>query len=57
MGTDGADFGRLRELADVSAVSALPHDLLTADEYAASAGTISYEMLCAVSARVPRYYE
>jgi len=32
-------------------------EFISADEYAASAGTISYEMLCAVSARVPRYYE
>ncbi len=32
-------------------------ETISADEYAASAGTISYEMLCAVSARVPRYYE
>lgn len=29
---------------------------LTADDFAAAAGTISYEVLCAVSARVPRIY-
>ena len=29
---------------------------ITADEVAAAAGTISYEILCAVSARVPRIY-
>jgi alanine racemase len=29
---------------------------LTAEDAAAAAGTISYEVLCAVSARIPRLY-
>ena len=29
---------------------------VTADDVATAAGTISYEVLCAVSARVPRIY-
>lgn len=32
-------------------------DKLTADDVAAAAGTISYEVLCALSLRVPQFYE
>jgi alanine racemase len=31
-------------------------DLITADELAARAGTIPWEVLCAISRRVPRFY-
>lgn len=44
--------------ADVVIIGRQGNDEITADEFAAWCGTINYEVLCAVSPRVPRlYYE
>ncbi len=51
-------------VADVSGMTVVPGDIVTVfgeegvtgDTVAAAAGTISYEVLCAISSRIPRFY-
>jgi alanine racemase len=47
-----ADLGGIPEAAVGSSVT-LWGEGLSADQVAASAGTVSYELLCALSSRVP----
>ena len=42
--------------ADVGSVATVFGGLVSVDELAAAAGTISYELCCAVSPRIPRVY-
>ena len=49
--------GTIRKYADRGdEVTVFGPDGWTAEDAAEAAGTISYEVLCAVSRRVPRYY-
>ena len=42
--------------AQVGSVATVFGGLVSCDELAAAAGTISYELCCAVSPRIPRVY-
>ncbi len=42
---------------DVVLIGSQGHDRITADDIAKLAGTISYEVLCGISSRVPRIYQ
>jgi alanine racemase len=53
---DVTDVPRVAEGDDVVIIGRQGEDEITADEVAELAGTISYEVLCHITERVPRLY-
>jgi alanine racemase len=47
----------VREGDDVVLIGGQGSERITADDIAAMTGTISYEVLCGISNRVPRIYQ
>jgi alanine racemase len=54
---DVTDVPDVREGDDVVLIGSQGGERITADDIAAMAGTISYEVLCGISNRVPRIYQ
>lgn len=53
---DVTDIGGAERDGDVACIGRQGGDEITADEFAERCGTINYEVLCAISPRVPRLY-
>jgi alanine racemase len=53
---DVTDLPEVKSGDEVVLIGRQDEDTITADEVAAWADTINYEIFCALSHRVPRYY-
>jgi len=53
---DVTDVPGVREGDDVVLIGSMGRERITADDIAATTGTIAYEVLCGISGRVPRVY-
>jgi len=54
---DVTDVPEVREGDAVVLIGSQGNERITADDIAAKTGTISYEVLCGISSRVPRIYQ
>jgi alanine racemase len=54
---DVTDVPNVRESDDVVLIGIQGSECITADDIAVKTGTITYEVLCGISDRVPRIYK